>query len=441
MDTYTKINQLATALEPTMIETRRDLHKHAESGWYEMRTSSIIARALADLGYEVLTGRQVCDSAYRMGLPSPNELKEHFALALSQGAVPEFMTEDIKDGFTGVIGILSCGEGPVAALRFDIDALGGVETEDTDHKPNQEKFSSVNYGIMHACGHDGHTAIGLAVAAILMEFKEVLHGTVKLIFQPAEEGVKGGKSIVEHGHLDNVDFFLSGHIYSEKDAPGYDVITGTVGPLATCKYDITYHGKASHAGTAPQLGKNALLAAVAAVQELMAIPRYPGGTSLVNVGKLISGTARNVIPDEAFMEVEVRGDSQEILEYMKENALRIIQAAAQLQDCTADIAVAGEAEPLKSDEAFAKEIAGMLEAHLPAVRVSPSFQFRNPGSEDASFMMNRVQSHGGKAVYMRFLTELKTGVHERRYDFNEAVMKKAAAIYAAAVYHLLKQEA
>ncbi|MCI8510582.1 MAG: M20 family metallo-hydrolase [Lachnospiraceae bacterium] len=437
MDIYAKISQLAAALEPTMIERRRDLHKYAESGWYEMRTSSIIARILTELGYKVLTGRQVCEDEERMGLPSPGKLEEHFTLSLAQGAVSEFMTEDVKNGFTGVIGILSCGEGPVTALRFDIDALGGIETEEADHKPNREGFSSVNHGVMHACGHDGHTAIGLAVAEILTELKDALHGTVKLIFQPAEEGVKGGKSVVGHGHLDDVDFFLSGHIYSEKDAPDCDVITGTVGPLATCKYDVTYHGKAAHAGTAPQRGKNALLAAVAAVQELMSIPRYMGGTSLVNVGKLISGTARNVIPDEAFMEVEVRGDSQEILAYMKENALRIIKAAADLQGCTADITVAGEAEPLKSDESFAREIADVLTAHLPDIRVSPLFQFRNPGSEDASFMMNRVQSHGGKAVYMRFLTELKTGVHERRYDFNEAVMKTAAAIYAAAVFHLL----
>lgn len=438
MDIYERIQELAGSLEQTAIKRRRDLHRFAESGWYEMRTSSIIAKVLTDLGYEVLTGREVCDDGSRMGLPSGRQLEEHFELALKQGAVPEFMTDDVKAGFTGVIGILSCGEGPVIALRFDIDALGGIETEDPDHKPNIEGFASVNYGVMHACGHDGHTVIGLAVAEILAALKGELHGTVKLIFQPAEEGVKGGKSIVEHGHLDDVEYFLSGHIYSDHDSPGDDVITGTVGPLATCKYDVTYHGKAAHAGTIPQIGKNALMAAVDAVQNLMAIPRHMGGMSLINVGSLHAGTARNVIPDEASMEVEVRGDSLEILEYMKEKALRILHAAADMQDCTVDVSVAGEAEPLASSEDLADEVAKLLTAHLPKIRVSPIRSFRNPGSEDASFMMNRVQSHGGKAVYMRFLTDLKTGVHERRYDFNEEILKKAIEIYSAVTCSIMQ---
>jgi len=435
---YERILELSGNLEEKAVARRRDFHKFAESGWYEMCTSSIIAKTLSDLGYQVLTGRDVCDDKSRMGLPSKEELEAHYELAVSQGAVMEYMTGDMKEGFTGVIGILNCGEGPVMALRFDIDALGGIETENPGHKPNKEGFCSLNRGIMHACGHDGHTVIGLAVAEILMEIKSSLHGTVKFIFQPAEEGVKGGKSIVEKGHLDDVDYFICGHIYSEKDAPGYDIITGTVGPLATCKYDVTYHGKAMHAGTNPQLGQNALMAAVDAVQNLMAISRHSKGMSLVNIGKLVSGTARNVIPDEAFLEVEVRGDSAEILEYMKKRALTVIKAAADMQDCTVDISVAGEAEPLSSDRELADRIADTIAAHVPFVKAAPVRDFKNPGSEDASFMMNRVQSHGGKAVYMRLLTDLKTGVHEREYDFDEQILKKAIAVFAAAAYEILK---
>lgn len=440
MEAYGKIREMAEMLEQTAIVRRRDFHKFTESGWYEMRTSSKIARVLADLGYEVLTGRAVCEDKSRMGLPSREELAEHFALAVEQGADMEYMTEDMKAGFTGVIGILRCGEGPVVAMRFDIDALGGIETEDENHKPNREGFASVNHGYMHACGHDGHAVIGLAVAEILMNLKDELHGTVKLIFQPAEEGVKGAKSIVENGHLDDVDYFLCGHIFPEKDSPGDDVIVGTVGAFATCKYNAAYHGKAMHAGSTPQLGQNALMAAVSAVQNLMAISRHTGGTSLVNIGKLNAGTARNVIPDEAFMEVEIRGETTEILEFMKRRALTILQSAATMHDCTVDISVAGEAEPLNSDQDFAALISEVLSEHAPQIHVSRILDYKSLGSEDASFMMNRTQAHGGKATYMRLLTDMKTGVHERNYDFDEQILKKAMVIFSTMTCYLMSQD-
>ena len=113
---------------------------------------------------------------------------------------------------TGVIGLLHCGEGPTVAMRFDIDALGVFEESGECHLPAREGFASVNEGFMHACGHDGHAAIGRGVARVLMEIRCRLHGTVKLIFQPAEEGVRGAKAIVEKGHLDDVQYLLGSHI-------------------------------------------------------------------------------------------------------------------------------------------------------------------------------------------------------------------------------------
>lgn len=102
--------------------------------------------------------------------------------------------------------------GHVCALRFDIDALGVLEDENSCHRPAREGFASQCPGVMHACGHDGHTAIGLGVAEVLMNLRAQLHGTVKLIFQPAEEGVRGARAIVSKGHLDDVDYFVGTHL-------------------------------------------------------------------------------------------------------------------------------------------------------------------------------------------------------------------------------------
>ena len=187
---YDTIIEKAQAMLPALRETRRDFHTYAEAGWFEIRTSSLIAKRLTELGYEVLTGRDVCLDESRMGLPSQSVLDEQYQRALRQGAVQPY-AQQAKDGFTGVIGILDCGEGPVIAMRFDIDALGVSEDRTEIHRPTREGFCSVNDGVMHACGHDGHTAVGLGVAEILMSLREQLHGRIKLIFQPAEEGVRG----------------------------------------------------------------------------------------------------------------------------------------------------------------------------------------------------------------------------------------------------------
>ena len=111
MTTYEKIIEVAESLESDLIATRRDFHKHAETGWFEMRTSSLIARRLTDLGYEVLVGENVCDKDARMGVPSEEKLAAHYEKAAAWGADEEFLPAT-RGGMTGVIGILRCGEGP-----------------------------------------------------------------------------------------------------------------------------------------------------------------------------------------------------------------------------------------------------------------------------------------------------------------------------------------
>ena len=434
MEILDQIVKTADSLLPEMVATRRDLHKHAESGWLEMRTSSIVARKLTDLGYKVLVGEDVCDREARMGVPDQAVLDANYARAEAQGADPEFLPYT-KDGMTGVIGILECGEGPTVAMRFDIDALGVFEAQDPEHKPYAENFASVNRGFMHACGHDGHTTIGLGVARVLTDLRDRLHGTVKLIFQPAEEGVRGAKSIVEKGHLDGVDFLLGNHISGRSAKTGSaDVIPGSYSSLATTKYDVIYRGKAAHAGSAPHMGNNALLAAASAVLNLNAIPRHGQGASRVNVGTLHAGSGRNVIADEAKMELEIRGATTEINDYMTEYAVKILENCAEMYGCTCEMKLMGAAEALCSDRVLADRIAGVCDAlDIGSIDVPV-----NSGSEDVSYMMNRVQQNGGQAVFFRCLTDISGTAHGRYYNFDEAVLSTAVKVFCAAAADIMK---
>ena len=434
MEICQKIAALADAMTEELIATRRDFHKYAEAGWTEMRTSSLIARRLTDMGYEVLVGEQVCDRDTRMGVPEDQELEKQYARAAEQGGDPEFLPAT-RGGMTGVIGILRCGEGPTVALRFDIDALGVMESGDADHIPARDGFASVNPGVMHACGHDGHATTGLGVARVLMQIKDRLHGTVKIIFQPAEEGVRGAKAIVAKGHLDNVDYFMGTHITGAKDGK-VGLVPGSYGSLATCKYDAYFTGTPAHAGAKPHMGANAMQAAAAAVLHLYAIPRHGDGASRINVGTLTAGTGRNVIADRAKMEFEVRGANTKINSYMCEKAEQVLTACAQMYGCQVEWKLAGAADSLTSDRDFSETIANFArQAGLPSeTTMIPSF-----GSEDVAYMMNRVQEQGGKASFMRLMTETYAPAHHVKFNFDEAVLPFGVKAVAVAVYRLLQK--
>lgn len=435
MDGYELIAKIAEDSFDEMVACRRDLHKYAETGWLEMRTSSIVARKLTDLGYEVLTGEDVCDKDARMGVPSDEELEKGYQRAIKQGADPEFV-ERTRGGMTGVIGILRCGEGPTVAMRFDIDALGVFESDEPDHKPAAEGFASVNYGSMHACGHDGHTTIGLGVAKALMAVRDQLHGTVKLIFQPAEEGVRGAKAVVVKGHLDGVDYFLSGHLARKQPGDPSHYCPGSYGSLATTKYDVIYHGLAAHAGGTPHAGRNALLAAASAVLNLQAIPRHGDGATRINVGRLIAGSGRNVIADEAKMEIEVRGATTELNDYMCRYAERILKHSAEMHEVEMELRLMGAAESLSSDEDFAQRIGKVCQEKMGLVP-DPRPLFKSGGSEDVAYMMNRVQELGGKASFLRLFTLMAAPGHNRRYDFDEEVLVRGVKAYAGSVLDIL----
>lgn len=429
---YEKILKLVDDITPEMVRQRRDFHKYPEVGWTEMRTSSIIARTLADLGYEVLIGKDVCDAESRANLPSEDVLKEAYERAVSQGADPEFV-EYTKEGFTGVVGILHCGEGPTVALRFDIDALPIIESEDDNHFPQKEGFASVNKGQMHACGHDCHAASGLGVAKVIMQIKDQLKGTVKLVFQPAEESGQGGKAIAESGILDDVNFLLGAH---NSDFGGkHDILPGITGSMASRKCEAVFKGSSAHAAISPHLGNNALLAAATAVQNLHAIPRHGAGATRINVGKLIAGTAGNVIADHAYMLMDIRGETSELNEYMDAKAKIVVEAAAQMHGCTVEYKSTAYIPSVVCSIPLAERVAEICKEHLNYRVCSLVY---NTGSEDISYMVDRVKSLGGQATIMGFHSTFAAKNHSPEFDLNEDYLPRSVKGFIVILCELMK---
>ncbi len=435
-DVYQVICQQADAMKEQLRTVRRDLHMYAEPGWCEIRTSSIIAKRLTDLGYQVLTGPDVCLEEARMGLPPEEQLEAEYQRALAQGAIQPY-AERAKGGFTGVIGILDCGEGPTVAMRFDIDALGVFEDKGMEHLPTYEGFCSVNDGVMHACGHDGHVSIGLGVAEILMNCREQLRGKIKLIFQPAEEGVRGAKSIVEHGHLDDVDYVIGNHM-GDSAGGTYQIGLTYGSTLASTKMDIYFTGRAVHAGAAPEKGNNAMLSAATAVLNLQAIPRSGQGDTRINVGTLHAGSGRNVICDRAKLEVEVRGATTEVNQYMEDYTRRIAEGAAAMHGCTCEIKLMGATESLQSNPDMIRYCEKVCRDKL-GLRVTPPAQ-QAGASEDYAYMVNRVHSHGGKGLFFSTLAPCAGQFHTKEFDFQEDALCNGVKAFCGLTYSLLCEE-
>lgn len=419
--------QRVAQLSPQWRATRRDLHKFAESGWLEFRTATLVAEQLHQLGYRLTLGRDAIRAESRMGLPPQSVLQAQEQRALEQGALPQWLPY-FSGGFTGLVATLETGRpGPVIGYRVDMDALDLNEQLADDHRPFREGFASCNAGMMHACGHDGHTTIGLGLAQVLMEMRDQLCGTIKIVFQPAEEGTRGGKSMADAGVVDDVDYFTAIHIGT--GVPLGHVVCGNDTFMATTKLDVTYRGVASHAGGRPEEGRNALLAAAQATLGLHAIPRHSAGSSRINVGVLQAGTGRNVVPSHASMKVETRGSTNEVNEFVYQQALKVIEGAATMQGVEVEIALMGAAQSSKPSPEWVAFIHRQAEQVQGLTQIIDS-QTDAAGSEDATYLMERVKACGGLASYVVFGTELSAGHHNEKFDFDESVMDIAVTTLA-----------
>lgn len=424
----------ATALTQRLIGWRRDFHRYPETAWTEFRTATLIADELTRLGYAVEVGAAVINETAMMGVPAADVLERHMQRAVAQGANP-VQIEAMRGGKTGVVATLRGNRpGPVLALRFDIDANEATEAQDEQHRPWREGFASCNDGAMHACGHDAHAAIGLGVATLLASCSASFGGTLKLVFQPAEEGVRGAKAMVEAGVVDDVDWLLGMHIGFLADREGL-LICGTDGFLATTKLDALFRGIPAHAGAAPQEGRNALLAAANAALNLHAISRHGDGVSRINVGVLEAGKGRNVIAERAVLKLETRGATSEIDRYMRTEALRLIQGAAQMYGVSVAVEEVGGAAGGKSDAAV---MTRLRQAALHHELFDDVQDFGSLGaSEDFTCFLERVQQRGGQGGYAMIGIDRAAGHHDGRFDFQETVLARATALLAIAALDFL----
>ncbi|KON86190.1 peptidase M20 [Sporosarcina globispora] len=412
-------------LENQLKKWRRDFHRYPEPGFLEMRTASIVASILDELGYQLEMGSQVMAADYCMGKPNQEETAAHYQWALENGAKKEYV-EPFADGYTGIVATMDTKkEGPTIAFRVDMDALPIHESEADSHFPQKEGFRSTVPKTMHACGHDAHTTIGLGLAALIAENKDSLKGKIKLIFQPAEEGTRGARSMAEAGIVDDVDYFIATHVGT--GVPDGHFVASKNGFLATSKLDVTFKGVASHAGGNPEEGKNALLAAASAALNIYAIPRHSEGATRINVGEMHAGSGRNIIADQAHLKIETRGETTKINEYVKAQAEAVIAGSAQMYGVEYEIQTVGEAISAQGSKGLASTLHACAQ-EVSYIKESILEDNSPAGSEDATFFMERVQQNGGQATYCVFGTELAAGHHNEKFDINEVTMMNAVQL-------------
>ncbi|WP_327051567.1 amidohydrolase [Halomicrococcus gelatinilyticus] len=409
-----------------LVELRRELHRHPEPAWREFWTTARIVDELEAIGVdELYVGPEALAEGERMAVPDDEELARWFDRAREAGA-REDVLERLEGGYTGAVAVVERGEGPTVALRVDIDGLQREESTDDDHVPAAEGFRSET-GAMHACGHDAHATIGLGVleAVKASDFR----GTLKVFFQPGEEMIAGGKPMAKSGHLDDVDYLFATHV--GLDHPTGEVVAGVDGFLAVSHFRAEFAGEPAHAGGKPNDGRNAVQAMATAVNELYGIPRHEDGATRVNAGKVGGGTATNIIPEQAFIEGEVRGETTELKDYMKERAGEVVEGAAATHGCEVDRTAVGEAPSAESDEALVDVVQGVA-TETPGVE-NPIRRDELGGSEDATFLMREVQRNGGLAAYVGVGTDHPGGHHTATFDVDEETLPIAVDVLSESV--------
>ncbi|MBR3880891.1 MAG: amidohydrolase [Mailhella sp.] len=408
-----------------LVEYRRAFHQHAESGLSEFWTTAYLAKELAAAGFDVKVGHEIFDVSKRMGLPDEATQQARLEAALAQGADPEWIAR--MDGITGLVVDLRPDLPMHTVLRFDIDAVDVDESAANEHLPAREGFRSINNCECHACAHDGHATIGLGTALEMLRYKDQLKHNVRIIFEPAEEGSRGAAPMVSAGVVEGAKYFFAAHIgvNAQQD---HALVCGTQGFLATTKFDVEFFGRASHSGADPHEGKNSLLAAASATLNMHAIPRHGRGNTRVTVGRVESGTGRNVIPSYAKLCCETRGESTEINEYMFEKAKLIVEHSAGMYEQDYKITVMGKSDTAVSDWPMI-ELVKKVSEDVPyfhrdlLVEMGQGF-----GSDDANAFIQAIQKQGGYGTYAQIGSYLPVGHHNQRFDFNEDLLQPAVEL-------------
>ena len=373
-------------LHADMTAWRRDIHAHPELGFQETRTAGRVAALMEACGITVTRGV----------------------------------------GRTGVVGTLKVGNSARRiGLRADMDALPIVEGNGFGHR-------STNTGVMHACGHDGHTAMLLGAATHLARTKR-FDGTVHFIFQPAEEGLGGAKAMIDDGLFTR---FPCDAIFGMHNRPKLEVGRFNVksGPMMAggAFFDIRITGRGSH-GARPETSVDAALVAAqiaVSLQSIVARNVAPLDSAVLSVTRILAGDAYNVIPQTAELGGTVRAFSREVMESVERHMKRVAVGTASAFGATAEVDFRVLFAPTVNDAAEAEFAARICTELVGADQVD-----RNPplimASEDFSFMLEAVPG-----CYVNIGNGLADGgceVHNPAYDFNDRALPLGAAFFARLV--------
>ncbi len=377
MTTAASVRDAAQALNQQLVADRRHFHRNPELGFKEHDTAKYVADRLRALGVEHTTGV----------------------------------------AGTGVVAVIKGNrEGRVVLLRADMDAL--PLTEETG-----AEYASERPGAMHACGHDGHTAIMLAVAAVLNQRRDELQGTVKLVFQPAEEGPGGAKPMIEAGVMENphVDACFGLHL-SNNHPVGEIVVQGGPVQASADEFELTIEGVGGH-GAAPHQTVDPIAIGAAVVTELQRIVSRevdPLESAVVTVGSFHAGTKHNIIARKAELQGTIRALSPQTRELLHRRIREIATGVAEAGRATCDARINALYPVTVNNEAMASFARGVAQTIVAPEKVVPARPIM--GSEDMSFFLNAAPGcfcFLGSANRERNLYHPH---HSSLFDFDEACL-------------------
>ncbi|MFR3325836.1 MAG: M20 metallopeptidase family protein [Oscillospiraceae bacterium] len=400
--TKEQILQEAAALQEEIKSHRLWLHTHAETGFDLTETKPYVKSTLTEMGYTV----QECGKA-------------------------------------GLVTTVGKPGGKVLLLRADMDALPIAEEADVD-------FACKN-GRMHACGHDMHTAMLLGAAKILKAHESELGGTVKLMFQPAEEIFEGSKDMIASGVLENPrpDAALMIHVAAGMPLPAGTVVVSAPGVSAPAAdyFTIRVHGKGCH-GSAPQNGIDPLTAAahiLIALQEIHARELSASDEAVLTIGTFHAGEAGNVIPDTATMGGTIRTYDEKTRAYLKERMTAIAQSIAEAFRASAEVSFGSGCPTLVNDKDLSEKVTGYLKGLLGASHAFTTAELnggkpaRGGGSEDFAYVSHEVPS----LMLALAAGEPSKGYvypqHHPKVKFDESVLSTGAAVFVDCALQYLRE--
>lgn len=378
---------------------------------------------------EIISYRRVIHSNPEVGQELPKTKKYVMDKLVEFGYCPEEICE------SGIVATIKGNKpGKTFLLRADMDALPIAEKTSCD-------FKSTN-GCMHACGHDMHTAMLLGAAKLLKENQDEIEGTIKLVFQPDEEGFTGSKKMIKAGVLENpkVDAALAMHVHS--GTPSNVVLCGLGTSIAGCnRFRIVVKGKGCH-GAMPETGIDPINIAAhiyLAIQTILTREISATESAVVTIGKFVGGDVPNVIPEEVVMEGTIRSLDKEVGEFIFDRMNEIVTSTAKMLRGEAELIELSSVPPLANNDELAHELTGYMK-DIVGEKAVVLFEQGGMGSEDFASYSYEVPS-----VYIMLGAGTKEenslygeAMHNEKVVFNEDILPTGAAIHAYSAIMWLK---